>query len=325
MNEVLKNIFQFQVPLRNNPLKELNVYVIKGEKRNLIIDTGFNNEQALNAFMSGLNEINVSLDDSDIFLTHLHVDHTGLISSAKTLNNKAYISARDGAETNEMLLDEYWQQYGAYHSTMGFPKNDKASYEEESSYLNKHSSFVDFTYVQPGDMLSVGEYTFEIIDLKGHTPGHLGLYENEKHILFSGDTLLNKITPNITMWDLKHDYLGQYINTLKRLKNYNIKKVFSSHRSEIEDPYARIEQLLNHHEIRLTNILSFLEEGDLSIYDIASRIKWDFGGGNFIEFPMSQKHFASQEAYAHLIHLEGLEKVTKYLNSEGIYLFNKIN
>ena len=35
------NIYTIPVPLPNNPLRSLNSYVIKGEDRNLLIDTGF--------------------------------------------------------------------------------------------------------------------------------------------------------------------------------------------------------------------------------------------------------------------------------------------
>ena len=41
LTEVAKNIYKQVVPLPNNPLREINVYFILGEK-NLMIDTGFN-------------------------------------------------------------------------------------------------------------------------------------------------------------------------------------------------------------------------------------------------------------------------------------------
>ena len=39
--KVAKNIYKKIAPLPKNPLKEINVYIITGE-RNLVIDTGFN-------------------------------------------------------------------------------------------------------------------------------------------------------------------------------------------------------------------------------------------------------------------------------------------
>ena len=63
-----------------NPLKALNCYVIKGKDRNLIVDTGFNRKECYEAMQQNLEELAVDLGKTDIFLTHLHADHTGLVA-----------------------------------------------------------------------------------------------------------------------------------------------------------------------------------------------------------------------------------------------------
>ena len=44
LKEIYPNIYQLEIPLRNNPLKALNCFIIKGEK-SLVIDTGFDTEE----------------------------------------------------------------------------------------------------------------------------------------------------------------------------------------------------------------------------------------------------------------------------------------
>ena len=51
------NIYTIPVPLPNNPLRQLNSYVIKGEGRNLVIDTGFKLEECRKALCDGLEEL----------------------------------------------------------------------------------------------------------------------------------------------------------------------------------------------------------------------------------------------------------------------------
>ena len=41
LTKVAENIYRKTVPLPNNPLRDINAYIITGE-RNLLIDTGFN-------------------------------------------------------------------------------------------------------------------------------------------------------------------------------------------------------------------------------------------------------------------------------------------
>ena len=77
--EVLPGVYRIPVPLPGNPLKELNSYVIRGKgNKNLLVDTGFRLEACRKALIDGLESLGISMEDTDILLTHLHVDHTGL-------------------------------------------------------------------------------------------------------------------------------------------------------------------------------------------------------------------------------------------------------
>ena len=95
MLEIYKNIYKIPVVLPNSPLKELNAFLIKGEDRSLLIDTGFGSEESKQSLFKGLNELSVDINDMDIFLTHRHSDHTGLVDVLKNENNSVYISEED--------------------------------------------------------------------------------------------------------------------------------------------------------------------------------------------------------------------------------------
>lgn len=41
VEKIFENIYRIPVPLPNNPLKELNSYYLRGEDRDILIDTGF--------------------------------------------------------------------------------------------------------------------------------------------------------------------------------------------------------------------------------------------------------------------------------------------
>jgi glyoxylase-like metal-dependent hydrolase (beta-lactamase superfamily II) len=72
--ELMKDIFRLEVPLPRSPLKLLNSYLIRGEERNLLIDTGFNRPECEEALMSELASLEVDFNKTDIFITHLHAD-----------------------------------------------------------------------------------------------------------------------------------------------------------------------------------------------------------------------------------------------------------
>lgn len=85
------------VPLPGNPLKNLNAYLIRGP-RNLLVDTGFRQEACRQALAAGLAELEVSMADTDIFLTHLHSDHAGLAPEFLAPTSRIFVSATDGPD-----------------------------------------------------------------------------------------------------------------------------------------------------------------------------------------------------------------------------------
>jgi glyoxylase-like metal-dependent hydrolase (beta-lactamase superfamily II) len=137
----------------------------------------------------------------------------------------------------------------------------------------------------------------------------MGLYDKATGVFFCGDHILNKITPNINLWDFEMDYLGLFLENLRKVKTMDIKTLLTAHRASVPDPYERIDQLIAHHDKRLANIIDILADGKTTVYQVAMEVPWDYGGGFFGKFPAPQKWFAASEVFAHLEHLRTLGKI----------------
>jgi glyoxylase-like metal-dependent hydrolase (beta-lactamase superfamily II) len=90
--EILPDRYRLKIPLPESPLKYLNSYVLKSSYRNLIIDTGLNRRERLEAMQTGLAELSVDLNRTDIFITHLHAAHFGLVNKLATDSNRIFFS-----------------------------------------------------------------------------------------------------------------------------------------------------------------------------------------------------------------------------------------
>lgn len=106
--EILPNLFQLKIPLPESPLKYLNSYVIRDANRSMIIDTGLNRQECLEAMMAGLHNIGIDLEKSDIFITHLHADHFGLVTKLATDSSQVYFSRP------EKELMESWEGFEVF-------------------------------------------------------------------------------------------------------------------------------------------------------------------------------------------------------------------
>jgi len=171
-----------------------------------------------------------------------------------------------------------------------------------------------------GDKVVVGDYSFEVVDIPGHTPGHIGLYERNHKLFFCGDHILDEITPNITFWGFEQDILSTYFKSLNKVCEYDINYLFTAHRKIIRDHQKRITQLLHHHEQRLKEILVILGEGRKTPLELAALMHWDLSHKKWADFPSSQKWFASGEALSHLEYLVHIGAVER-LNNAGVLLY----
>jgi glyoxylase-like metal-dependent hydrolase (beta-lactamase superfamily II) len=124
----------------------------------------------------------------------------------------------------------------------------------------------------------------------------------------AGDHILNDITPNIQLWSDDRNPLEEYFASLDKVSEVDIELVLPGHRSIFRNCRERIQELKQHHQKRLDEIISILEKGDKHAFQVASKMSWDILCDSWDLFPVSQKWFATGEAIAHL----------KYLKEKGI-------
>ena len=312
--EIYPNLYRLKIPLPDSPLKYLNSYIIRGKERSLIVDTGLNRKACKTAMMDGLEELNIGLETVDIFITHLHADHFGLLGELVTEKTMVYFNRPD----TELI--EHWEGFEpmiAYAAKNGFPE------EMLRLALSQHPGFKYGTdwipalnILNDGDPLTVGDYHFTCIQTPGHTQGHTCLHESDKRFLIAGDHLLEDITPNIQCWAEDSDPLKDYLESLDKVRPLKVDRVLPGHRRLFENYTGRIDELKHHHEQRLREVADILiKDSALSAFDVASKMKWDIMANSWEDFPIAQKWFATGEAISHLRYLEN--KGTIYRVKQG--------
>jgi glyoxylase-like metal-dependent hydrolase (beta-lactamase superfamily II) len=300
--EILPNLFRIKIPLPDSPLRYLNSYIIKDSARSLIVDTGLNHKACLEAMQRGLNSLGIDLAKSDIFLTHRHIDHFGLVAKLVSDSTRIFIGRPD------KILLESWKGIGtiaAYARQNGFPENElKAVFDKHPAtqfdldWVNKLSA------VDDGDVLKFGGYHFRCVATPGHTIGHTCLYEPTKKILLAGDHILMDITPNIVCWSDAENPLKLFLASLDKIDQLKVDHVLPGHRRLIDRPKERIEELRKHHARRLEEVLSILDGSSMTAFQTASNMTWDFVSESWDQFPATQKWFATGEAISHLRYLQ---------------------
>lgn len=324
MQEIYPNIYTFPIILPNSPLREVHTYIIKGQDRTVVIDTGYNQAESLNAMMEGLDELGVKMKDVHLVLTHLHADHTGLASLFYEAGATIYAGYTDGNLMNQMATGEYWDLLDSFRPLYGISENEM-SINDNPGYRFCLKKPIPFKTLDIGSIFRVGGFKFEILNLIGHTPGHIGLYDRQKQLLIGADTVLDPITPNITFWGWEYpNILSTYLTTLDKLKRLPIRLILPGHRKPIINVKQRIDELEEHHFERLQEILDVIKNGErVTVRDVSSRITWRIKVANWDDFPRPQKWFASGETMAHLDYLVHSEHLSMS-KENGVLYFEKI-
>ncbi|MFH1087575.1 MAG: MBL fold metallo-hydrolase [Chloroflexota bacterium] len=303
IDQILPNLFRIEVPLPDNPLKALNSYLMKGDGRFLMVDTGMNRAECKQAMFSGLKELGVDLSRTDFFITHLHADHSGMVADLATPTSTIYFNVPEAAMRRDR--ERRWQEFYGFYLSHGFPEDQlKISMENHPGRKYGLRDDVDFHVLKEGDALSIGDYCFSCIETPGHTPGHMCLYEGSKKVLLSGDHILFDITPNITYWLEMENPLKQYLESLEKVYPLDVSLTLPGHRNRLNNHRKRIRELQEHHRLRLGEAMKALEHGEKSAFEVAPYITWDVVYRTWEEFPIRQKWFAVGETMAHLRYLE---------------------
>jgi glyoxylase-like metal-dependent hydrolase (beta-lactamase superfamily II) len=316
--EVVPGLYRINVPLPGSPLKATNSYVVKGTDRSLIVDTGWNREDCRVALVSGLNECGVDLERADFFITHMHADHSGLVSTLAGEGARIYFSQAD-SEIIRSSTPEHWEKMIDFARKCGFPGEEleKAVGSHPGRKYSPDNS-LNICVVKDGDTISIGDYSFRCIETPGHTPGHICLYEPRKKIFICGDHILFDITPNITLSFEDRNPLKEYLTSLDKVYDLDVELVLPGHRSIFRNQKERIRELKLHHQARLTEVICILERGKQNAFQVASQMTWAIGFKSWDLFPPAQKLFAFGEAMAHLKYLEEEGEVGWRIEKQGI-------
>ena len=323
MTEITKldeNLYTFPIPLPNNPLKWLNCYVIRGVEgsRSLLIDTGFYKSECTAALEHGMQQLQLKPENTDVFITHLHSDHS---DNGRYLQDKGcrILMSRIDYLRYMDTTKNHWLEGGMLANREGMPWEHLKQMYRNNREVSVTSGGFDAETVEPGDVLCYNGQELECVLTPGHSPGHICLYNRQDKTMFLGDHVLFDISPNITFWSGIKDPLGNYLNSLRYLQSFEIERGLPAHRNLPHIPVRqRIDELLAHHGRRLENLKRVVrEEPGLNAYQIAGRMHWHIHARSWEDFPPSQQYFALGETLAHLDHLLLQGEILRKEDAEG--------
>jgi hydroxyacylglutathione hydrolase len=195
--ELRPNIYQIRAVFPGS-----NVYLIKGQKKNVLIDAGM--ETGFPRLKECLAELGLETSEIHlIIMTHEHFDHIGAIA----LSFETAVVAAHRLAANSIQLQDEFVMMNKYFYLPAKPFNADIWFEGDA-------------------MIELGNYRLRTIHTPGHTSGCICLYEPDHRLLFTGDTVL---AGGLISDICASGSISAYVNSLEYLESLRIDEIYPGH------------------------------------------------------------------------------------------------
>jgi glyoxylase-like metal-dependent hydrolase (beta-lactamase superfamily II) len=204
-----------------DPFLRANLYLVGGRDRDLLIDAGLG--------LASLTEELPDLFERRVLAvaTHRHFDHVGGLRefAAVAVHREDAEAVASSKVFASLVIEDY-------------PPEELSGYDPPETLLTAlpHEDFGPAAYrIEPvtptalldeGDVLDLGERKLEVMHLPGHTPGEIGLWEDETGTLFSGDCVYES---GGLLDELPESNIDDYVRSMERLRDLPVQVVHGGH------------------------------------------------------------------------------------------------
>ncbi|HYT37924.1 MAG TPA: MBL fold metallo-hydrolase [Acidimicrobiia bacterium] len=306
VEQVRPGVWSIPVPIPNNPLRYVLVYAFETDGGIYLVDAGWNTDDAFETLSAGLRVAGASIADvRGVMVTHIHPDHYGLAGRVRETSG-AWVGLHpaDAALIPDRYdhPDELLARVAATLKRWGAPPDEVEGLTYASMPV---LAFVSLNkpdvLLEDGDKPDVPGWDIQAIWTPGHSPGHLAFWEPRNRLMLTGDHVLPRITPNISLHpQAGDDPLGNFLHSLEKLAPYDAHEVLPAHEHRFVGLPGRLSELQDH-ESRFVEVVEAVRAGRDTAWMVAGCMKWSRSWDRIDGW---MRRAAVAEAMAHIRALE---------------------
>jgi glyoxylase-like metal-dependent hydrolase (beta-lactamase superfamily II) len=314
VEQVRPGLWSIPVPIPNNPLRYVLVYAFELNGGGVgLVDAGWNTDDAWASLGAGLAAAGGSITDvRAVLVTHIHPDHYGLAGRVREASG-AWIGLHPAdavmLEARYGNTDELVATMIRFLADSGVPDDRLPDLALASMAIKSMVTMAEPDVLfEDGREIDLPGWPLRTIWTPGHSPGHVCFLSEEQRLLISGDHVLPRITPNISVHaQQQSNPLGDYLDSLRKVQNLGTEEVLPAHEYRFSDLDSRLEEIIAHHSDRLGEIEQVLTDHPGSTaWEITLQLHWSRPWDEIQPFMQRQ---ANGETLAHCVLLELQDRV----------------
>jgi len=303
---VAPGVHRLPLPLPMDGLRAVNVYVLETDEGLTLIDGGWAVEAGRAALDRGLAELGHTAAEITRFLvTHVHRDHYTLaVAVRREFGSRVALGLREKA-TLDLAVSPRPAGPGALLTLLNQSGAADLAERWADTFDGPGPDPADWTYPDEwldGDVdVTLGDRTLLAVETPGHTRGHYVFADREAGLLFAGDHVLPTITPSIGFEPAPAALpLADFLTSLRKVRGMPDAVLLPAHGPVAPSVHARVDELLAHHEHRLSACRDAVRGAGHTAYEVAGVLPWTRRERAFTELGLFDQALAVLETRAHL-------------------------
>jgi len=322
--EIAPGIHWLRMPLPF-ALDHINLWLFKDNDAWVIVDTGLGADQSKEAWENAFANPMGGRPASHVVVTHLHPDHVGCAGWLSERFNVDLWMTREEYMLCRILVADTGRSAPhegvEFYQAAGFGDDALDNYRKMFGMFGRFVTPMPESYrrLYDGQKGPVGDYDWEVVVGRGHSPEHACFFNEELNLFVSGDQVLPSISANVSVYPTEPDAnpLKDWIESLKGIRDRIPEDVLvlPAHGKPFRGAHARIDQLVGDHLSQLDALLEHCMESRRVIDVFPALYRARITKDNLM--------FATGEAVAHLNYLINDGLITAERDKHGVAWYRR--
>lgn len=314
---------RFAMPMS---LDHINLWLLEDSDGWTVIDTCLNLPDARATWETLFAGVMGNKPITRVICTHLHPDHVGLAGwLTERFDCDLWMSREEFLMCRAMTADT-----GRSAPDVAIRFYRAAGYDEEqlNRYREKFGDFGRaiaplpdcFRRLVDQETITIGGRYWQVIIGSGHSPEHVTLYCPALKLLISGDQVLPRITPNVSVFPTEPEGnpLDEWLYSSARLRQMlpDDLLVLPAHEGPFHGLHVRLSQIIESHKQDLDSLFRHLSQPRRAVDCFPALFNRKIGGGSL--------GLATGETMAHLNCLLTRRRIARYRDDNGVNWYEQI-